>query len=242
MFACFYISLILFSYAFIVLSKRKLTFGSSRLGIKKKMINELAPYDEDIGGQVYQDALRILDQARSDSLKILGRAQVKAQGLLDSSYTISQENRKKLEENVQSIYSKQEKALDNLSEELLSSYREAIEEGKQENIRTLYEVTSAIKQEALLGVDEFKEIIKKETLNAQEALEEKIKAEYSRVDEEISEYKDKKIKSLNDKIFDILSNTYTKVIGQELDQVKYEKIILDMLKEEIEKSGIKKDS
>jgi len=242
-FGCFFFSLMLIVYSVVVLSKKEPHFGVKKFKLRRKITkSDLENPDSDISEEVYQDALRVLDKARSDSMKILGRAQVKAQSLLDSTYAISQENRRNLEENVQSIYEKQEKALDNLSEELLDSYKNAVEKGKQENIRTLYEVTTAMKNEALSGVDEFKDVIKKGTLEAQEALEGKISEEYTKVDEEVKDYRDKKIKSVNNKIFDLLSDIYSDVIGQDLDQVKYEKLILKMLEEEIQKSGLKKDS
>ncbi len=195
--------------------------------------------DTEVEKSAYSDALKILDRARADSLKILGRAQIKAQGLLDNTYVISKENRKKLEDSVKDIYEKQSRVLDNLSEELLDNYKIAIEEGKKENIRTLYEVTEAMKKEAIQGVDELKDVVKKETMGAQDALEEKITSEYAKVDAEIKEYKRSKVESLNKKIFELLSNIHSEVIGQDLDQIKHEKLILDLLDREIKKSGLK---
>ena len=202
---------------------------------KKKFNDE----DNEIEKSAYGEALKILDRARADSLKILGRAQMKAQGLLDNTYVISKENRKRLEDSVRDIYEKQSRVLDNLSEELLDNYRLAIEEGKKENIRTLYEVTEAMKKEAIQGVDELKDVVKRETMGAQDALEEKIMSEYAKVDTEIKEYKKSKIESLNKKIIELLSNVYSEVIGQDLDQVRHEKLILDLLDREIKKSGLK---
>lgn len=242
-FGLFLIALLFISYSIIVLSKKESGVGFKKINLnlfKSKKSQDVS--STDLGGEVYQDALRILDQARADSLKILGRAQAKAQGILDTSYVISQENKRRLEDNIAGIYDKQGKALDNLSEELLALYKEAVQEGKQENIRTLYEVTEAMKRDALSEVDDFKNVIKKGTIEAQEALEQKIMTEYSKADTEIEEYKDKKIKSLNNKILDVLSNIYTEVIGQDFDQIKHEKLILKMLKEEMDRLGVKSNS
>ncbi len=240
-FFCFFFAFILITYSYVVLSKGK-NYQEKKIKRNKKFVLNKVGESEDIGGKVYQDALRILDKARSDSLRILGRAQARAQGLLDNTYTISQENRKQLDQNLSNIYEKQERSLQNLSEDLLESYRNAVEEGKQENIRTLYEATEAMRKEALSGVDEFKDVMKKETTEAQYAIEQKIKTEYSKIDEELRVYKENKIKSLNNKIFDLLSEIYTEVINEDLDQVKYEKLILGMLQEEINKSGISYES
>lgn len=196
--------------------------------------------DKNLGEGAYQDALKILDRARADSLKILGRAQSKAQGVLNSTYTISKESREKLDDNLRNIYEKQEKSLSDLTKDLLYSYKNAVEEGKEENIRTLYEATESMKNEALKGVTEFKDVIEKETLGARGQLEDKIKSEYANIEQEIEAYKAEKLKNLNNRIFDILANVYAEVIKQDLDQIKHEKLIISMLKDELRKSGMRK--
>lgn len=215
---------------------KRLGEGFSRNKLNKK---DASVEGNEIEKSAYGEALKILDRARADSLKILGRAQIKAQGLLDNTYVISKENRRKLEDSVKDIYEKQSRVLDNLSEELLDSYRLAIEEGKKENIRTLYEVTEVMRKEAIQGVNELKDVVKRETMGAQDALEEKITSEYAKVDAEIKEYKKSKVESLNKKIFEVLSNIHSEVIGQDLDQIKHEKLILELLDREIKKSGLK---
>ncbi len=243
--ACFLIPSLLLIYYFVVLSKHEEGFFQVEkhfkpgLTPKENKDDEYSLSGDGIERGSYSEALKILDRARADSLKILGRAQVKAQGILDSTYIISRESRKKLEDNLKNIYEKQEKSLDNISEELLEYYREAMEEGKKENIRTLYEVTEAMRKEAIQGVDELKDVVKKETMGAQDALEEKITTEYAKVDSEIKDYKLKKIESLNKKIFELLSNIHSEVIREDLDQIKHEKIILELLDREIKKSGLK---
>jgi hypothetical protein len=204
---CFIVPLALLGYWLFSLSKEDesdvkhptLEFNWTPEKNKKRVDSNVE--EEGIERSAYGEALKILDRARADSLKILGRAQMKAQGLLDNTYVISKENRKKLEDSVRGIYEKQERVLDNLSEELLENYRVAIEQGKKENIRTLYEVTEAMKKEAIQGVDELKDVVKRETMGAQDALEEKITSEYAKVDLEIKDYKKKKVESLNKKIF-----------------------------------------
>ncbi|MFZ2663749.1 MAG: hypothetical protein WAX66_00035, partial [Patescibacteria group bacterium] len=214
-------------YALVVLEKKR------NLKRKQRLMNA-----EDMGESVYQDALQILDRARADSLKILSRAQLKAQNVLKSTYSISQESRKELDTNLLEIYKKQEESLEEINKELLQSYKYAVQQGKEDNIRTLYETTEAMKKEALSGVDELKEAIKEETLGARQALEDKIQTEYLKVEHEADIYKQEKIKNLNKRIFDMLSEIYSKVIMQDLDQIKHEKLILELLKEEIRKSGM----
>jgi F0F1-type ATP synthase membrane subunit b/b' len=242
--SCFFIPLILAVYYVVVLSEEGESFLDPDYfnNVFKKRKRKVSEEDGDIEKNAYGEALKILDRARADSLKILGRAQVKAQGLLDNTYTISKENRKKLEDNLKVIYEKQERVMDNLSEELLEYYRQAIEEGKKENIRTLYEVTEAMKKEALQGVDELKEVVKKETMGAQDALQQKITSEYAKVDGEIKEYKNNKVEALNKKIFELLSNIHSEVLGEDLDQIKHEKLILELLDREVKKSGLRSSS
>lgn len=244
-FSCFFIPVMLLIYYIVILAEderpvsvhRKGSFFSFKIRKKKGIVEGSG--DSEIERNAYDEALKILDRARADSLKILGRAQSKAQGLLDNTYVISKESRKKLEDSVRSIYEKQEHVLDNLSEELLENYKIAVEEGQKENIRTLYEVTEAMRKEAIQGVDELKNVVKKETMEAQDALEEKITTEYAKVGDEIKEYRSKKIESLNKKIFELLSNIHSEVLNEDLDQIKHEKLILELLDREIKKSGLK---
>ena len=88
-------------------------------------------------------------------------------------------------------------------------------------------------------MDELKDVVKKETIEAQDALEDKVNREYAKVDAEIKEYKRKKIEGLNRKIFELLSNIYTEVLKQDLDQTKHEKLILELLEQELKTSGLK---
>jgi hypothetical protein len=222
---------------FLLMAYSIIVLRGKRLGKERKV--KVALVGSGLEAGAYQDALKILDRARADSLKILGRAQSKAQSVLNSTYIISKESREKLDDNLRNIYEKQEQTLAALTKDLLSSYKNTVEEGKEENIRTLYEATESMKKGALEGVTEFKEAIKKKTLEASGELESKIEAEYVNVEKEIEAYKSERLNNLNNKIFDILANVYAEVIGQDLDQIKHEKLILGMLKDELRKSGIR---
>lgn len=231
--------IVVIAYSMFIIAFLLIVYAVVVLGKKRVLRRKQQPMtSEDLSENAYQDALRILDRARANSLKILSRAQLKAQNVLKSTYSITQESRRELDENLVEIYKKQEKSLEGLTEELLQSYKHAVQQGKEDNIRTLYEATEAMKKEALSGVDELKTAIKKETLGAQQVLEDKIQTEYSKIEGEVEVYKQEKIKNLNRKIFDMLSEIYSQVIMQDLDQNKHEKLILDLLKEEIRKSGM----
>ncbi len=227
--ALLFIGFLLLAYSLLVAKGKK---------IGRRKLDRGACESEDLSAGAYQDALKILDRAKADSLKILGRAQSKAQSILNSTYTISKESKEKLDNNLYNIYEKQEKSLADLSKDLLDSYKNAVEEGKEDNIRTLYEATESMKKEALKGVTDFKEAIKKETLEATGQLEDKVQTEYATIEQEIEAYKAEKLKNLNNRLFDILANVYAEVIKQDLDQVKQEKLVINMLKEELRKSGM----
>ena len=245
---CFFIAVILLCYLLVTYSHEcdvedSSSSFSNSLSLRDKIEIKRAKKQgieikETIEKEAYETALSILDRARSDSLKILGQAQVKAQGLISNTYVISKESRDRLERSIDDIYEKQGRVLGNLSDEILESYRLAIEEGKKDNIRTLYEVTEAMRQEAIQGVNELKDVVKKETIGAQDALEEKIMTEYAKVDSEVKEYKSKKVEGLNKKIFELLSNVYMDLMNEDLDQIKHEKLILSLLEREIKKSGL----
>jgi len=225
-------ALILFSFAALILVYVLFILVGKKLRRhKRKKIDGLRE-------ESYQDALKILDRARTESLKILSRAESRAHNVLNDTYSVSKESKDRLEKNLQQIYQKQEKYISDVNNELIRSYKDIVAEGKKENIRTLYEATEEMKKEAMSGVTEFKNVIQKETLEAQNELESKIQSEYAEIEKEIESYKSEKLKNLNNKIFDILAIVYSEVIGQDLDQIKHEKLIIELLKDEIRRSGL----
>ncbi|MFH1648227.1 MAG: hypothetical protein ABIA11_00665, partial [Patescibacteria group bacterium] len=137
------------------------------------------------------------------------------------------------------VYKRQEDYLKKSIEELLITFKSAVEKGSEENIRTLVQTTETLKKEALSDITEFKEMLEEETMGAKEELEDKVKADYAQVEAEIDTYRQKKLKELNNKVLDILSNIYLEVIGKELDQPKYEEMVLKLLDEQVRKSGLK---
>ena len=202
---------------------------------KRKGINS----DEGLGEGAYQDALKILDKARADSLRIMSRAQSKAQTLMDNTYSLTDVAKKELDARIGDVYKRQEDYLKKSIEELLITFKSAVEKGSEENIRTLVQTTETLKKEALSDITEFKEMLEEETMGAKEELEEKVKADYAQVEAEIDTYRQEKLKELNNKVLDILSNVYLEVIGKELDQPKYEEMVLKLLDDEVRKSGLK---
>lgn len=204
------------------------------------LIDKLKPRskEEVLGEGAYQDALRILDKARVESLKIMSRAQNRAQNVMDSTYLLTKEAKDELDLRIKDVYKNQEDYLKKLTQDLLSSFKIAVEKGREENIRTLVETTETLKKEALSDVDEFKNMLKAETIEVKEELGDKMRADYAQVEAEIKSYKEEKVKELNDRVLDILSEVYTEVIGKDLDQKKYEEMVLRLLKDEIRVSGL----
>lgn len=194
---------------------------------------------EELGEDAYENALKILDKARVDSLRVMSRAQSRAQDLMDNTYSLTDKVKKELDARISTVYKNQEDYLRKSVEELLRTFKSAVEKGKEENIRTLIETTETLKKEALSDISEFKEMLEDETFEAKEELENKVKSDYAEVEREIDTYRQDKLKDLNNKVLDILSNIYLEVIGKELDQPKYENMVLKLLDEEIRKSGLR---
>ncbi|MFH1648361.1 MAG: hypothetical protein ABIA11_01350, partial [Patescibacteria group bacterium] len=107
---------------------------------KRKGINS----DEGLGESAYQDALKILDKARAESLRIMSRAQSKAQTLMDSTYSLTDAAKKELDARIGDVYKRQEDYLKKSIEELLITFKSAVEKGSEENIRTLVQTTETL--------------------------------------------------------------------------------------------------
>lgn len=199
---------------------------------------------EEIKEEAYHNALKILDQARVKSLRILSESQLKAQESLDDIEDLNNSTKESLIRKLTTLYDKQENVLKQMNVDLLDSYKKAIEKESGESIKTLAETSEILKQEVLSEVEVFKQNMKDSTYLTQKELEERLRKSYEEVEKEIKTYKEDKIKSLNSKIFDVLAEVSTAVIGKCVDMSTSEKFIMDTLKEEMLKEGLsfKQDS
>jgi len=207
--------------------------------MKREKINKEV---EEVHEDAYEDALAILDDARSKSAKILGDSQLRAQKILSEASNLSEDSRKELVGKLENLNQKQEEVFKQLSSEFVKSYKVALEQEKTDNIRSLAETTEMIKDEVLSDIDEFKDNLRKSTIESQQKVEEKLNVSYSEVEKEVQQYKEEKINSLNNKIFHILADISEKVIGRSLDLTEQEKFVTEALKDEVRKLGLKNDS
>lgn len=196
---------------------------------------------KEVHENAYEDALKILDDARVKSVKLFGDSQLRAQKIISEAGELSETSREDLVKKLEDLSARQEETYQQLSSGFVKSYKEALEKEKNENIRTLAETTEMLKDEVLSGVDDFKDTIRKSTIVSQQQVEEKLEASYKAVEKEIQDYKEEKIAALNSKIFHILADISEKVIGSSIDLVDHEKFILDTLKDEVRKLSPKND-
>jgi F0F1-type ATP synthase membrane subunit b/b' len=192
---------------------------------------------EDIEAEAYANAVKILDDARVQSLKILTSSQLKAQKSLEDASNISKDIKDSLNKKLVEIYTKQENSLQTTGAEMLATLKQAVESEKEENIKMLDASTGEIKTALLNEVDTFKDALKNETVATQRQIDDKLQKAYAEVDAEIHTYKAEKVKMINERIFQILSNISTQVIGGTLVQEDHERFIYDTLKDELQRAG-----
>jgi hypothetical protein len=194
---------------------------------------------EEIQQAAYEEAMRVLDQARVKSIKIIYDSQNKAEKFAKDINSLDEQAKARLLNRIESLYESQEKSLAQLGKDLSQSYQEAIEVEKKENIKTIAATTEIIKKEVLSNIDDFKDAIRKETVGGQLEVEERLKKSYEEVEAQIQDYKWKKIKSLNERIMQIIADIAEQVFSKKVDFKDQEKVVLEMLEEGISKLNTK---
>lgn len=190
----------------------------------------------------YRDALRILDDARVRSLKILNTSQEKAARSLEDTANLSKATKEEFKSKLRELYRQQETMLSNASGEILTTYKKAMEDEKVESIKTLSDSISQVKDELQEEISEFKNVLRKQTYETQRQIEEKLQMGYQEVEKEIGEYKSEKITQIHDKLLETLATVSVRVLGVTISTDDQEKFIYDALKDELKKAGLVREA
>lgn len=194
--------------------------------------------EEEVKNRAYDDAMKIMDDARLRSLKILEESQNKASKSIEHVTEITKEQREDLEKKFDVLYQKQAKILEELGQDYIQTYKNALSKERMESLQVIDQASVVLKNELFSGIKEMTDTVRKETMEKQNLVEKKIQDEYAKVEEEVKEYKRKKIDELNTRIFDVVADVAEVVLGRAIDQRSHEKIISETLKNELTKQGL----
>ncbi len=189
----------------------------------------------------YNEAARILDDARAKSMGIVSEATHRAQTSISAIEKLSSESKSLLSTELDELAKAQAGALKTSSLELLESYKTALTKQQEESIQSLEEASGAVEKELLQEVDEFKETLKEETADIHAKVEEKVLAEYAKVEQELDSYKTRRTKEIDETIYDILQDVSKRVLGEALSMEDHQDLVLQALEEAKQKNVFSSD-
>ena len=185
----------------------------------------------------YKKALKVLEEARLSSLKIVRDANEKALHTLEGSNVFNQNLSSEMEGSLKDMSQRQIDTLEALSNDLFRTYEQAINTEKQKNIDTIHSASETLKEEILNEVGEFKATLHKETVDSQNLVEQELKKEYDSIRQELQKYKEEQYKKIDSMIYDVTILAAKKVIGKSLDLDNQQDLVLESL-EEAKKQGV----
>ena len=205
------------------------------LGVFKRTKKETDKID-DFKDSSYEAALRIMDDARAKSLKILSNSQLEAQEYLDVAEDLTETSRDEMRKRIKDLYESQENMLRSMNEQFMELYKSKIVSGTHENIQSIADTTDLIKNEVLNEVKDLKNTLKNDTIEAQKEIQSRIEEAYSEAEKDIETYKKTKFKEIQNSLLDVVATVITRILEKEIDIDDKEKMVLKMFKEEFNKN------
>lgn len=185
----------------------------------------------------YDEATKILNEARMSSLGILRNAHKKALNTLENSSIFNKSLRREVEESVERLVHKHLSSIEDLSKEMEEIYRKTAQTQKERNISTLQDATETMQKEILEGVSDFKETLRQETIETQEMVRAEIKQEYDKLKKELDDYRTDELKKIDEDMMKIVTIAAQKIIGKSLDTDTREDLVIQSL-EQAKKEGV----
>lgn len=181
--------------------------------------------------EAYQEALKTLDKANEESLRILLDSEQKARNILKDSGSMSIEAKEKISSELEGVLKKHKQEAASVSKQLLNIYKEAIDNEKNRSIEEISKVSTILKDEVMSEIGSMKDVLKKETIETENDLKQKIKNEYDQIKIELAQYKEKKLNDINSYIYEIITQTSKDIIGKAMSIDDQEDLIIQALEE-----------
>ena len=177
------------------------------------------------------EAEKILDDAREKSMQIISQATSKAQNSLGSIEKLSSESKSLLTSELDGLVRTEAENLKSASQELINFYKTSLTKQQQENIAEFAQASQEVEQELDKEMDEFRDTLHEETVEMREKVEAKSEAEYQKIEKELELYKARRLKVLDETIYDILHDVSKQVFGEALSMEEHQELVMKALEE-----------
>lgn len=220
----YFLSLILvfvFLFFSLILIIFSLFFKSSTRKLHKE--NQL------VKEEAYQKAMAILEEAQKKSLEIIGNADDHAKYAVDQINNFSASAKSMLEEEVKSLSIKELNELQAVSTQVIDKYKQDLEKEAFSALKVLDSVAQNVESTLNSQVSSFEETLRKETVDSEKNVAIKLNEQYAKIDKEIEEYRNTKVKKIDESIYLIMNKIIKEALGRSLHAEDQHDMILNLL-------------
>ena len=172
-----------------------------------------------------QKAAKIIDEANNRALDIINK--------VDLSTDIASSN---FNQEVKRIASLQIEEFEKATSDFMKLYAQVLQELKSKNIEVFQSVSKDIEINTTEEIKNFKDSMEKLTVSSQDLVGKKIDTDYRAAKKEIDDYKEGKLKKIDDEIYQLLEKISKLVLGKTLSLSEHEGLIQKSL-EKAKKEG-----
>ncbi len=181
----------------------------------------------DLQDRAYLQAFSIIQEAKRDALKIVKDSNLRAQSIIKEAHVINKKSENMLEGEIEKAADVHIKVLESTSEDLLNFYKDMMEKERKTTMDTFEKASDDIQTAVLKDVDELKDVLHKETTEARQ-----------NVERELEEYRSRRIQEIDKKIYDIVYEITSKVLGKSLSMADQEAVIFKILDDIKQRGGL----
>lgn len=205
--------------------------------VKAKRILSESEVLSDQTKRVLEEELRKILQKQQASLESVSSGFVKAfeQALEDEKNKSLESISQTKDTSIQTISQAKESSIETISQTKDSSVA-AIDEAKAKSASVIAEVSATMKDQLLSSVAAIKTRLESETVESGKELQQKISEDYMKLKEELDDYKGRRYREIDQKIYEILVNVSREVLGHSMSMDEQEDLVMQSLDEAKKKS------
>ncbi|HSX40302.1 MAG TPA: hypothetical protein VLF68_01680 [Candidatus Saccharimonadales bacterium] len=173
----------------------------------------------------------LIDSARDRAFQIVETANHHAQEILENARVLSQESKKLLDEQLQTVLATQTTDLQKTAKELTQAYQEKLSVLEKENIQMARTVSKDIEDHTMSELRAFEESLKKETIVSQKSVDSQVQKLFESAKSEIEEYKKEQIEKIDTQVISVLQFVTKQILGQSLSFDQHNELLLKALEQ-----------
>ncbi len=182
-----------------------------------RLVNKFTNIKEE---QKLDPRFRLLDEADLASKRIIEKATVRAGEIVAGADVFNKGS-----------FDFIAKKLDAASQSYAQKYNETLMTAQQEIFKDITNISQDIKKDMGAEIGNFRTTIQKELVAFQKTLTEAVKETYQRAESEVQNYREIRMKQVDESILEVVEEVARKVLAKEITDIEHEKLVLKALEE-----------